>query len=131
MSAEAPPPSLLCMEPSFFPASSSSALSCLGSEPLLPPGSHRPHKLIRHLLESSAHSRVGRVMAGILVRDDDNILRKRLREFKTLSLSDRRKQDTFQISKRLYIVRICGVFWLLYQQGHVLPLLSLELKRLL
>lgn len=32
-------------------------------------GSHRPHKLIRHLLESSADSEAGRFMANISVRD--------------------------------------------------------------
>lgn len=48
----APPLAALHVAPSLS-ASSPSALSCLGSASLLPVGSHRPHKLIRHLLESS------------------------------------------------------------------------------
>lgn len=37
----------------------------LAAHPSLPPGSHRPHKLIRHLLESSADSEAGRLMESI------------------------------------------------------------------
>lgn len=36
------------------------------------PGSHRPHKLIRHLLESSADGEAGRFTANIFVRDDSS-----------------------------------------------------------
>lgn len=54
----APPLAALHVAPSSS-ASSPSTLSCLGSASLLPVGSHRPHKLIRHLLESSADSESG------------------------------------------------------------------------
>lgn len=57
----APPPLPGCSARSPpLPTSSPSNLSCLGSASLLPPGSHRPHKLIRHLSESSADSEAGR-----------------------------------------------------------------------